>query len=331
MDNKKTHNNTVDSELLFRFFNNAATEDEENLIDVWLRESQEHKEIYSNARDLYETFLMTAPIGMIEGHPAIPENVVRKRNILRMTLRAVSGIAAAAAIFFCSSYITDYRYENRLANTMNTIYVPAGKSMDYTLNDGTVIKLNSGARLQYPMAFAKDIREVRLDGEAYFDVAHNPEQPFIVRTFASDIEVLGTEFNVNADEENKMFSTTLIEGSVKLTSKLNPGREIFMHPDQTVRLIDGKLAFENKSSKAGIRWTKGILDISGLTFTELMKKLELAFGTNIIIDCKDIPELEYTSGELWINEGLESALKVIQKGADFTYVKDRRTGSIIIK
>ncbi len=62
-----------------------------------------------------------------------------------------------------------------------------------------------------------------------------------------------------------------------------------------------------------------------------MKKLELAFGTNIIIDCKDIPELEYTSGELWINEGLESALKVIQKGADFTYVKDRRTGSIIIK
>ena len=141
---------------------------------------------------------------------------------------------------------------------MNTIIVPAGKSMDYVLADGTLIKLNSGARLQFPMVFANDRREVHLDGEAYFNVAHDDKQPFVVRTFASDIIVLGTEFNVNADEDAGVFSAALIEGSIRLLSRQNPGEQIIMRPNEKVTMEKGKLVLKEYGASNDILWTEGI-------------------------------------------------------------------------
>ena len=223
------------------------------------------------------------------------------------------------------------RVENSLATTMNTIIVPAGKSMDYILADGTLIKLNSGARLQYPMVFAKDRREVRLEGEAYFDVAHNDRQPFVVRTFASDITVLGTEFNVNADKDAGMFSAALIEGSISLSNHQNPGEQIVMHPNETVSLERGHLILKEYEAAKDILWTEGILDISGLDFSELMRKLEMAFGIRIVVE-RDMPSGQvFANAKLRISDGVDKAFEVIGNGADFTYHKDYNTGTIFIR
>lgn len=214
---------------------------------------------------------------------------------------------------------------------MNTIIVPAGKSMDYVLADGTLIKLNSGARLQYPMVFAKDRREVRLEGEAYFDVAHNDRHPFVVRTFASDITVLGTEFNVNADKDAGMFSAALIEGSISLSNHQNPGEQIVMHPNEKVSLERGHLILKEYEAAKDILWTEGILDISGLDFSELMRKLEMAFGVRIVVE-RDMPSGQvFANAKLRISDGVDKAFEVIGNGADFTYHKDYNTGTIFIR
>ena len=322
----------INSELLFKFFSNSATPEEERLVNMWIDESEENKNAYNNASDLYEAYLLEACSKSRTPQAAsVFSSSERRRSRIWRVFGTALVSAAAVALFCVFGYnIIENRLEAQLAATMNTIAVPAGKSMDYILSDGTLIKLNSGARLQYPMSFANDHREVRLSGEAYFDVAHNPEKPFIVRTFVSDITVLGTKFNVNADEAGGAFSTTLLEGSVRLTNNCN-GKEILLKPDQTAKMADGKFVVESVTAKSAIRWTEGVINIGGLDFAALMKKLETAFGVKIVIESDTMPELEYTDGEIRISDGIDNALKVLKNGADFNYRKDYNDGTIYIR
>ena len=331
MNWKRKHNNreTVDFDMLFRSFNNVATDKEESLICDWLAGNEENKKTYAKVRDLHEAFIMEAPIELLEG--GLPGAARKRRRMLHTVLKGV-GYAAALAIFCIAGYgIINSRIEARLSKTMNTIEVPAGKSMDYILADGTLIKLNSGARLQYPMAFAKDRREVRLEGEAYFDVVHNDRQPFVVNTFACKIEVLGTTFSVNADAESGKFSAVLAEGSVKLSDISDPDKTIVMEPDQKVSFSNGRFILYDRPAELEMRWTEGIIDIGGLPFDELMKKLEKSFGVEIIIDRDTLPAIGFTDGRIRISDGIEDALRILQQGADFTWSKDYRTGVITIR
>lgn len=331
MNGKNIHKDKklVDLDMLFKSFNNAASEKEESAIDNWLHENEDNKETYVNARDIHEAFLMETPIELLDGREA--KSAEKRRKFRRIVLQGI-GYAAVLAIFCVVGYnVINNRVENNLAATMNTIIVPAGKSMDYVLADGTLIKLNSGARLQYPMVFAKDRREVRLEGEAYFDVAHNDRQPFVVRTFASDITVLGTEFNVNADKDAGMFSAALIEGSISLSNHQNLGEQIVMHPNEKVSLERGHLILKEYEATKDILWTEGILDISGLDFSELMRKLEMAFGVRIVVE-RDMPSGQvFANAKLRISDGIDKAFEVIGNGADFTYHKDYNTGTIFIR
>ena len=326
---QKQEKHKVDSDLLFRFFNNDVTQEEEMAICKWLEESDEHKEIYGNARELHEAFLLQAPMELVNGD--MPEAARKKRSALRIMWMAVANVAAVVLFCVIGFYVINERVENRLADTMTTISVPAGKSMDYTLADGTVIRLNSGARLQYPAAFAKDRREVHLDGEAYFDVRHNEKQPFVVRTFASDITVLGTEFNVNADMASGTFSATLVDGSIRLSNHLIPGEQIVMHPNEKVTLVKDHMILKEYEASKDILWTEGVLDIGGLCFNDLMKKLEMAFGIKIIVSREMSREPVFANAKLRVSDGIDKALEVIGNGAEFTYRRDPKTGTVFIE
>lgn len=329
--NKKHINNgkEVDTELLFKSFNNLATAEEEARICEWLKANDENKKKYLDARGLHEAFLMDAPIELFENR--MPESAVKRRSAVKYMLLGLGNAAVVALFCILGLNLISDRYEERFADTMNTISVPAGQRLDYTLSDGTVIKLNAGARLQYPMAFAGDRREVHLEGEAYFDVAHNEKQPFVVKTFASDIEVLGTEFNVNADKEAGAFTTSLIEGSVRLSSSLIPGGHIVMHPNEKVTLVKNQMILKKYDASRDIRWMEGVLDIGGLDFGMLMKKLEMAFGVRIIVECEVPSGQVFANAKIRVSDGIDNAFEVIANGADFTYSRDRMNGTIYIR
>ena len=99
---------------------------------------------------------------------------------------------------------------------MQTITVPAGQRINITLVDGTNVWLNARTSLSYPVKFGKNNRQVVLDGEAYFDVTKDKSKPFIVQTDNYNVEVLGTQFDVNAYSETGEFETTLMSGSLKV-------------------------------------------------------------------------------------------------------------------
>lgn len=319
----------VTEELLFKCLRGKTTERENNMINEWIGADEKNAAMYRNACRIFEGFLMSDAYQDDSGMVSLPSG--RRRDVLRFVRNSIAFAAALALFCVLGFHLIRNRLETELANTINTIDVPAGRSMDYTLSDGTVVKLNSGTRMQFPVAFAKDCREVHLEGEAYFDVAHNAGQPFVVRTFASDIRVLGTKFNVRADRSTGEFSATLVEGSVLLINNITPGRELLMKPEQTVSLVDGDFIFDNKSTRSAILWTEGILDIAASDFGELMKKLETAFGVTIVIERDTLPEFDFIQGKFRISDGIDCILKVLKDTIDFTYTKDYRTGVIYIR
>lgn len=109
-----------------------------------------------------------------------------------------------------------------------TFHVPKGTSSVLLMPDGSKVWLNSGSKLQYPSQFAKNVRQVELEGEAYFEVAHNEASPFVVKSADTHIKVLGTEFNVSSYLGADKTFTTLVSGKVEVNNKadkvnLSPG------------------------------------------------------------------------------------------------------------
>ncbi|MGY0036742.1 FecR family protein [Pedobacter sp. NJ-S-72] len=107
-----------------------------------------------------------------------------------------------------------YKLDDHKIQEWSTLVVPVKLDYQITLSDGTRVWLNSASSLHFPFSFSGATREVYLTGEAFFKVAKNPDQPFIVHTNQTDVKVLGTEFNVNSYNSN-ITMTSLVEGSVK--------------------------------------------------------------------------------------------------------------------
>ena len=317
----------VTEDSLYKYFRGKASREEKIAISEWLEKNEENKKLFRQASDLYESFVMTAPLNLFETE-ASPERGNGKSRARRI-LYTLANVAAVAAVAVGIWFSMDKRYDNKLAESMITLEIPAGHRMDITLEDGTVARLNSGAKLKYPQSFSSSSREVILEGEACFEVTRDERRPFVVSTGAADVEVLGTVFDVYADEEE--FSTTLIEGSVKVTSLNDPGKSVTITPDHKVFMHNGALSVEKVDASESILWVDGILDISGTDFGKIVRKMENAYGVKIIVQRTDMPEIRYVGGKVRISDGIDHAMGLLSSMSGFSYTNDRQNGTIYIK
>lgn len=207
----------------------------------------------------------------------------------------------------------------------NTLLVPYGKRTDLQLSDGTVVWLNSGSKLIYPAAFSSNTREVFLEGEAIFEVTHNPDRPFKVKSRNQEITVLGTIFNVSHyAEEHEMF-TVLKSGSVELSFADNNL--------QKVRLEPGNLASFNTSSKAVqvrdvnvddyFSWREGFLKLKNHDLGYIMAKISRYYNVEITIADKHLADQTF-SGNLDLKEDVMSVIKIIRETSDFNIESEGR-------
>lgn len=317
---QKENPERIPEELLFKYFRSDTSPEEETALNAWLEEDSANRKRFRRMFDLYEALVLH---GILPETTRVRPSVRNRRDrILRTAALAAANVAAAVAIVFGAAHIIRSSVQDQLSRTMAEVRVPAGQQMDFVLPDSTCVKLNAGASLRYPMAFSRKNRTVSLTGEAYFSVTHNPDKPFIVKTFASDIEVLGTEFGVDADPAAGTFSVALVKGSVKVG---NGTEELLMKPDETVNLVGGHLRKAAQGVRKHILWTQGIIDIGGQNFEELMREFENAFGVRIVLERADVPALHCTGGEVRVNDGIDYALRVLQHLADFRYERDGDT------
>ena len=177
---------------------------------------------------------------------------------------------------------------NNAPPEMNTLVIPYGSRSTITLSDGTRVWLNAGSRLIYPSRFVDKTREVFLIGEAFFDVAENTKQSFVVKTSDVLVEVYGTKFNIMAYPEDFAVQTVLTEGSVELKN-VGAGRR-----ENGIMLAPGHMAYYNKKTqqtrtqKVNVDeytlWTNGLFSFTNTDFNRITKKLERYYNIQFQFD-----------------------------------------------
>lgn len=314
--------------ILLKYLSCSATPEEEAQVREWLSDDPDgsHAKQYTDVHFLYEGILLH-----VDGHKKV--STTKKRFRANTAWRAVAGFAAAVVMFIGGGLISRELLMEDISSKMISVYVPAGKSMQLTLEDGSSLWLNSGTHIEYPAVFSDKSREVKMHkGEVLFEIAKDESRPFYVDTYASTIEVTGTKFNVHLDESLGEFSTALLEGSVVVKGKQH-GEQYTLRPNQMLRLAkDKRLYVESIANPQDVDcWTEGLIDISSLPFDKLMRRFELAYDVQVISLREDNPQINYTSGKLRVSDGIRHALEMLSLACDFDYEYDPISNIVTIK
>ena len=318
----------VDRDLMFRFFQNENTEEEAEMLGRWLKESGENENEFRKAYDVFLVSQMFLSSKDVEKARRDAERYMqRKKRILR-TAGMAAGIAASLVCgFFISDRFFTRPIRELVGHSTLAFSNSPGQITTLTLSDGTTVHLNADSRIEYPAVFFGDERRVSLDGEAIFDVSHNEDMPFVVETFRYDIEVLGTRFDVIADEDGGRFSAALMEGSISLLDR-NTGQGYRMSPDQIAVLSDDGLEISGLESTDSYLWTDGIISAAGMPFDRLMEEFEKYYNIKIVIRRDTLPEIGYGRLRIRISDGISKAMELLSKTTDFNWIYDS-AGNVI--
>ena len=168
--------------------------------------------------------------------------------------------------------------EQTLSDGYCVVSTPAATTTLVTLSDGTRVMLNANSTLEYPVSFDDaEVREVRLKGEAHFEVTKNPHRPFVVKAGEMQTQVLGTIFDVKAYRKDAP-KVTLMEGKVKVS---NADTEVEMRPGQTATLQVDKIVVSKASSSAS-DWLEGDFDMDQVTLAEAMSDIGAWYNKTVV-------------------------------------------------
>lgn len=172
------------------------------------------------------------------------------------------------------------------ANAYNTIETPKGGQYQVNLPDGSRVWLNAATKLRFPIAFTKKSKErkVELEGEAYFEISHNANMPFRVKTRKQQVEVLGTHFNVSSYPDDTNTKTTLLEGSVRVKSLLTEGKgkESFLKPGQQSSLSTNAFEIKNVDIEEAVAWKNGQFMFNNAALKDVMKEISRWYNVEVI-------------------------------------------------
>jgi transmembrane sensor len=335
-------------ELLTRKLAGEATEDEltelsqfslerpdtihlqDTLNEIWNSEPsmQEDAEFYYNRLIVKNKTLFdqSARSARVETRPRRPR---RKWNYL---------IGIAATLLFvtlCWRLVTSYLIPVRKPG-LTTVFAGKGVRKKVTLPDESLVWLNSETRVSFdPDLNLKNERIVELEGEAFFDVKHVSNRPFIIHTGKASIRVLGTAFDVKAYPDEKVFETTVIRGSVEIVTNNRTSQKFTLKPAQKLLAIEPKIkaiagvselasgfkdhvmienavhvTLSNKVYFPATSWTQNKLIFKNESLEELAPKFERWYNVRITIGSKEVAAFRYTGA--FENETIEQALTAMK-------------------
>lgn len=282
---------------LLRYIKGEASDEEKRRVDTWLEADEEHEKIMLRTARIYYANLTMERIDSRD--PLVAYKKVESRLGKRVRLswvRKVSAIAACiVAIIGLSTLISHVKVNTEHGDPqIITLQANAGVRTRFNLPDGTIVYLNSGSVLSYPMFYDQKERRVCLSGEAYFKVAHNEEQPFLVSTSGDQykVRVLGTEFNIQAYEDENVISTTLVKGSVNLEVRNKYGnishRKLFPSEKAICYLDKGEISVMKINTLYETAWMDGKLMFKDTPLPEVLKKLSYYYNVEFVIQDTEI-------------------------------------------
>lgn len=322
------------NELLKKYFDPATgTEEKKRLMLEISRDSALEKEFakYSNIQAL----LMLNPLSGdgAEGRKAYNKfrRNKKQRSTRRFVRRFASCAAALALVITATWYVSRFVAQQHIYDeilAVNTISVPAGQRVLVKLNDGSEVWLNSKTVMEYPAAFNGSERRVKLDGEAHFYVASNPEVPFVVETHSLTVNVTGTTFNVSDYSSTEFAEVGLVEGGVRVA--LRDGKGVYdITPGRYLR-YDGVRAVCGSIDPNEYLWTNGVYYFDNTPLSEITRKLEIYYDVRIDIQDPELGKRLYT-GKFRQQDGVSEVLRIMCKTYPFKVERDDQNNLFVLK
>ncbi|MDP3644394.1 MAG: DUF4974 domain-containing protein [Bacteroidota bacterium] len=248
-------------------------------------------------------------------------------QIIRLNWGQIFQRIAAILIFpLLLSFLAYYYFQNEPSIATSISYAeiqcPLGVRTKFQLPDGSTGFLNSGSRLKYAVQFTTE-RKVELSGEAYFDVVHNKEMPFHVNTRNLDIKVLGTTFNVIANEDEPTEEIVLQTGKVDVSSK--SGKQLsVLAPNEQLTLNIEKSSFTKDKVEASqyTTWKEGKLVFRNENMQQVARRLSRWYNADVVVDDRMLDD--YTFHATFIDEPLDEVLKLLTITTPLSFKEEKR-------
>ena len=317
-------------DFLLAYLQGEANEEQKQLAIEWLK-SPENNKVF---QQLNKIDSLTADLNLLrkfdlqEGK----QQVRRKYRVKKVVPISVwmQRIAALLFIPVLLGGIWYYLQENKLRKELNVLMVTQeivtqpGTKTHLFLPDSTEVWLNASSSLKFPSVFVGNERRINLDGEAIFKVFKNKKKPFIVGTSSMEVEAVGTVFNVSAYSGDLKFSTTLAEGKVKITDKLQPKEIMYIEPGSQLNYNTQEKTYkaENVHVQDVIAWRDGVLIFNETPFYEVAAKLGRWFNADIKINDPSITNYRFTG--TFTSESLDQVMELLTLSTPIAYSSSKR-------
>lgn len=205
--------------------------------------------------------------------------------------------------------LDDVSQNSNRAVVFNTMHTPRGGQYHLTLPDGTKVWMNAASTLTYAVNGSTRARLVKLEGEAYFEVAKDPEHPFRVESKGQVVEVLGTHFNINSYPDESVVKTTLIEGSVKVV-ETDKQKSVILRPGQQASIDRySQLSVKQADVSDAVAWKNGKFSFKHSDIGMVMRQLSRWYNVDVVFKGKK-PNVNL-SGEVYRNTNASKVLEIL--------------------
>jgi transmembrane sensor len=343
-------------DLMVRCLAGEATAAEQQMLAGWLATSHSHRELYEELLSIWQdaapgTMPTVQRPDALVAYEALSERIHRATpaiGIIEIETREAHAISpnpsrriftplqiAASFLLLATCGALGYYLLSGPWNTAGQNWVTAvnagGKPRRVTLPDSTHVWLHGHSSLSYPEAFDANRREVKLTGEAFFEVTENKEAPFSVTAGALRTTVLGTSFDINAFEQDQHISVTVLTGRVQVARATAERYEVLGVLKPNEKIMYSRQANDYKLLQLAnvyneTSWKDGTLRFRDMNFGQIARKLEQWYGVTIEFENKAVMQCELEG--TFSNVSLEKVLKMLSMTANFTYRVEGQTVTI---
>ena len=313
----ETFNRDKIEEILPRYCSGEATVEECRMVEEWIGQSDENYRIFKQMYTIDQVMGTVQMESKVDMEKALA-SVSRKMSKAPSHITWFTWVQRAAAILFIPLLIA-FAIQNFTPSPtevaqMIEVKTNPGMTTTVDLPDGTKVYLNSESSLTYPSFFSKDKRDVKLTGEAFFEVQKDPEHRFIVSgPHHTQIEVLGTSFNVEAFERDSFISTTLVEGKVRFAYQKNrQPTTVDMKPGQKLMYdtTSSQVKLIQTSGETETAWKDGKIIFQATPLPVALRMLEKRFNVTFVLSNNRLRGEAFNGS--FTNQRLERILEIFK-------------------
>lgn len=307
--------------LIYKKLKGGLSDDELSQLDQWVEKSEEHREVYQGILKSWELSEDYEPDFKIDAEADF-EAFIRPKMYssplkeggkrVQMTNRRKWWAVAAAIVFLVGCFY--FFFQTPQAEIL-TVQTQEDDIQEIVLPDGSIVWLNENSVLEYPSFFSSNTRKVMLKGEAFYEVQHKPDQPFIVETPNTQVTVLGTSFNVKARAEDALTKVTVSTGKVQFATK-DETKKVVLTKNETASYNHSDQSINSPSSTSlnALVWKTQKLSFRNVPLKEVLPVLEEYFEVKFTIEHPALGDCTYTmpSRKANLDEILDNFIKLFK-------------------